>query len=230
MRSICSFAFIAASSFALPTKVSVDALIGYDPLLLDPSPEGLQPRFSYGIAVGPNITWKFNPRISLDVGVRGLYDQENLSGPYQESPPSPESSLRKTTERWRIGLKMMPEVQVTENLRVGAGYEWDIPVAGTQFLTSPTVLNGARRNLNWDLGSIGSSDIPVASVHNFLADISWSIQPSLEIVLQGKYGLNKSLSESYGKDPEQLDPGTSNPNEFNARDHQIAIGIRYRFD
>lgn len=188
---------IATSTFAAPVHYSIKALIGYDPLLLNPSSEGPQPEASFGAGIGPGASLELSEKIALDAGMNILYDRERFLGTYQESMTSQVEDVHIVTQRWRVGLLLVPTYSITNRIRLGCGYEWDVPIVGSRELHGPTTLNGVGTDLNWSSGSSETSEgIPVASVHNLVANAGGTLSRSFEIFLQAKYGLNRSDRKS----------------------------------
>ncbi len=222
--SIALIALFAVATFAGPVKFGADVLAGYNILSVGDS-MGFNSSASFGVAVGPNATYSINDQFGINGGVSFLYDINGLK--------AKEGEVEVTFKQMSLGFQIAPVYQINEKINVKLGYEWDMPLGGTE--TVKFFGLSQDRDIIWApaKGSdLKETSAPVVSTHNIILGGSFAVMPNLAVTLQGKFALRGMMAE-YNYDAETFVPtdfkgAAKSKDNFSV--HQIALGVNYSFN
>lgn len=221
-RSILLVALATASSFAASVKLGGDALVGYNFLGIG-SDLDAEANPSFGGSIGPTIAYNINEFVSVGGGVFVQYDMMETEQTYLGQ------TFTHTQSKTSVALQFAPIYHVNPQIAIKAGYEWDLPLAGSdesevlgiRYTTDVVMAPENEADLYSDFGL--PEETGVVSTHNLVLGASFLVLPNLSIMVQGKYAFNGAIPsyDSEGK----LDGAASADN--NIMVHQVAVGLSY---
>ena len=223
-RTLSLVALSVAATMAAPIKFGAGAAVGYDIVSIGDDIEGVDAKAAnFGFAVGPNASYKINDKFSVGAGVNFLFDMIGT----EEKDVDWETGESVTSDRdvtlMSLGFQIAPAYQINEKISVKAGYEWDMPLAGT------SSSEGGDMDIVWapsEMKDLGEKEYPVVSTHNIILGGSYAINEKLDVTLQGKFALNGNGAEY---DMSNGDLKGAYESSKNMAVHQIAIGVNYSF-
>jgi hypothetical protein len=234
--SMFLIAATAAASFAAPAHFSIEAKGGYNFLYLgDDLGTGLaagspEAKASFGIAIGPMMTYALTEQFLLGGGATFQYDKNRYDNSYDLGVLG-SNKEEHTIDQLSLGLQFAPLFRVSERLSVKLGYEWDMPIGGTSenkrtttVLTIPTTATD-KADIVWapaKQSDLGTNDAPTLSTHNVVFGFGYQMLPGMEFTLQSKIALTGSvpLYKANG----DLDGAASR--QSNMMVNQVALGVR----
>ena len=224
-RTLSLVALSAIASMAAPIKFGAGAAVGYDILSVGDDLKNTDANAAnFGVAVGPNASYMINDKFSVGAGINFQFDMYGTEEKYDFGG----ESFKTTSDvsLMTLGFQIAPAFQINEKFSVKAGYEWDMPLAGT------ATVDDGDQSVDYDIvwapskaKDLGEKESPVVSTHNIVLGGSYAINEKLDVTLQGKFALNGSRAEY--KDNGDL-KGARKSSE-NIAVHQIAIGVNYSF-
>lgn len=221
-RSILLVALATASSFAGTVRIGADALVGYDILEIG-SDLDQSSNPSYGAVFGPTLAFGLNEMVSLQGGVAVLYDFQETEQTYLGQ------TFTRTQSKTALAFQVTPVYHITDMVSIKAGYEWDMPLTGTEksevlgVSVSNDVVAAPDDESDLQNGLGFPTKTGVVSIHNLVLGASFGILPNLAVSVQGKYALNGDRPDYDGAGKLQGSASKAS----NVAAHQIAVGLSY---
>lgn len=224
-RSILLVALATGSSFAASVKLGGDALVGYNILAIG-SDIDAEANPSFGGSLGPTVAVNLTPYVSIGGGVFVQYDMMET-----EQTVLGQTFTHKQSKT-SVALQVAPIFHVNNQVSIKAGYEWDMPLTGSDeseylgiaYTTDVVPAPDDEADLYSPLGL--PEETGVVSTHNLVLGASFLVMPNLSVSLQGKYALNGAIPNYDGDG--KLDGAAGSDSNIGV--HQVAIGLSYAMD
>ena len=235
-KSLIAVSLAAVSAFADPAIVGIEANAGYNILSVGSSVDdgNTKSQPSFGFAVGPTIALPFNEQFAISGKISFQYDmnrtETKIDGPLGIGSYKAENNQSQMS----VGFQVAPVFHLSPMFAVKAGYEWDMPLGGSRESKQTTSLGPISYDstFNTDLvwapskaSDLKSNETPVVSTHNLILGAAFSLTPTVDFTVQGKFALNGSGADY--KSNGDLNGAASTDN--NIAVHQVALGINVSF-
>lgn len=229
-RTLSLIAIASVAAMAAPVKFGAGAAVGYNILSVGDDLKGTEAKAAnFGVAVGPTAAYQINDQFSVGAGVSFLYDMYGMEVEGMDWETGEAKTSDRDVSLMSLGFQIAPAFQINEKFSVKAGYQWDMPLAGTMSN------DGGDLDIVWapSKGSdLGEKEVGVVSVHNIVLGGAYSINEKLAVTLQGKFALNGMYAE-YKENEETGEMGDldgARKSSENVTGHQVAVGVSYSFN
>ena len=228
-------ALATVAAMAAPVKFGAEAMVGYNYLSVGSDLTDTKADPGIGFRIGPNASFGLNEMFAITGGVSFQYDMYNTKTTGVEVLGFSVGNTEDNYKSMSIGFQIAPEITLGERFSIKAGYEWDMPLAGTVEHKSLGVTKD--KDLVWapekesdlgtdnvDLGLVtlkSTNEVPLVSTHNLVAGAAIAVTPNMALTVQGKFALNGLLADYDAAGDFQ----GSKANASNISLHQLAVGV-----